>query len=93
MKFFNIAKMPKKPFSLRSVQCTHIKYTKKMKKFDRKYYHVQNQKIPLENPFFLYNNKKLLSLCCVCVRVGPPFFAGCGASPQFSNISISLKIL
>ena len=33
--FFNIAKMPKKPFSLRSVQCTHIKYAKKMKKFDR----------------------------------------------------------
>jgi len=35
MKFFNIAKMPKKPFSLRSVQYTHIKYAKKMKKFDR----------------------------------------------------------
>jgi hypothetical protein len=27
--------MPKKPFSLRSVQCTHIKYAKKMKKIDR----------------------------------------------------------
>ena len=32
--FLNIAKMPKKPFSLRSVQCTHIKYAKKMKRFD-----------------------------------------------------------
>ena len=27
--------MPKKPFSLRSVPGTHIKYAKKMKKFDR----------------------------------------------------------
>jgi hypothetical protein len=27
--------MPKKPFSLRSMQCTHIKYAKKMEKFDR----------------------------------------------------------
>ena len=34
-RFLNIAKMPKKPFSLRSVHCTHIKYAKKMKKFDR----------------------------------------------------------
>jgi hypothetical protein len=32
MKFFNIAKMPKKPFSLRSVHCTHIKYAKKNEK-------------------------------------------------------------
>jgi hypothetical protein len=35
MKFFNFTQMPKKPFSLRSVPGTHIKYAKKMKKFDR----------------------------------------------------------
>ena len=29
MKFFNFAQMPKKPFLLRSVQRTHIKYAKK----------------------------------------------------------------
>ena len=34
-KFFNFTQMTKKPFLLRSVQCTHIKYAKKMKKFDR----------------------------------------------------------
>ena len=33
--FLYIAKMPKKPFLLRSVPGTHIKYAKKMKKFDR----------------------------------------------------------
>ena len=34
--FSNFTKMPKKPFLLRSVQCTHIKYAKKMKKIDGK---------------------------------------------------------
>jgi hypothetical protein len=29
------AKIPKKPFSLRSVPGTHIKYAKEIKKFDR----------------------------------------------------------
>ena len=35
MKFLNITKMLKKPFLLRSLPGTHIKYAKKMKKFDR----------------------------------------------------------
>ena len=34
-KFFNFAKMSKKPFWLRSVQCNHFKYAKILKKFDR----------------------------------------------------------
>ena len=38
-RFLNITKMPKKPFSLRSVPGTHIKYAKKMKKFDREVLH------------------------------------------------------
>jgi hypothetical protein len=47
VNFFNIAKMPKKPFWLRSVlgtHLTHIKYAKKMKKFDRELF-FQNQKM------------------------------------------------
>ena len=47
MKFFNFTQMPKKPFSLRSVPGTHIKYAKNMKKI---------QVLPppkSRNPFFL----------------------------------------
>ena len=45
--------MPKKPFTLRSVQCTHIKYAKKMKKIDREVLIRQNR----ENPFFLWETR------------------------------------
>ena len=43
-RFLNIAKMPKKPFSLSSVPGTHIKYAKKMKKFDREVLHYKKSR-------------------------------------------------